>query len=296
MQLGGEVADWHPGFVRIELAGPTPLQRRELSADYHEDADTLVLDARCLRWASPLELAAIVTMAQDAGAQGRKVMLLMPDDPNVGRYLVRMNVVDLVETVADIDGEIPSLIRTDRSAMLLEVTGVTEGTANDVASKLGHMAMRQLDTKISASAFSTLGELLDNATTHGTSDVGAFTAAQLYTGASSGRPGFEFAVCDAGVGVLEHLRASVHYQDLEDDCAALECALRDGVSGTPTLGRGHGLTDLGDQATRNSGGRLMLRSGNAFASVVLRTRRPIVSGTVATPINGTWAWLRVRVT
>jgi hypothetical protein len=282
--------------VRILLAGRYPLQRAELVADFHEDEASLALDARCLRWASPLELAALVTLATNAAAQDRKVVLLLPDDPDVAAYLVRMNVVDLLDPIAEIDGTAVSQTRRDRSAKLMEVTGVTRGNAKDVAAMLGRMAFDQLGAKIGTAAFDSLGELLDNATTHGISDIGAFTAAQLYTGASSGSRGFEFAVCDAGVGIFEHLRASVRYQDLDDDCAAIERALQNRVSGTPTAGHGYGLGDLGDHATRDGGGRLMLRSGAAIASLVLRTRRPTLIRTVATPIDGTWAWLRVRVT
>lgn len=281
--------------VRILLAGRYPLQRAELVADYHENVDSLALDARCLRWASPLELAAIVTMATDAAARDLKVVLLPPDDPDVAAYLARMNVVDLLDPIAEIDGTFNRQNRRDLSGKLMEVTGVTRQNANDVAARLGQMAVDRLGTKIGTAAFKTLGELLANATTHGDSDIGAFTAAQLYTGASSGRPGFEFAVCDAGEGVYENLRATVRYQDLDNDCAALENALQNGVSGAAAPGHGYGLGDLGNDATRDGSGRLMLRSGGAIASLVLRTRRPIAARTVATPIDGTWAWLRVRV-
>ncbi|MFG1926856.1 hypothetical protein [Cryptosporangium sp. NPDC048952] len=281
--------------MRILLADRRPLQRAELVIDFHEDEHALALDARALRWASPLELAAIVTLANDAHTRGRKVALVLPEDRDVAAYLARMNVVDLLEPIAEIDGTIPTQTRRDHSSKLLEVTGVTRTDASAVAAKLGRMTTSRLGSKIGVLAFKALGELLDNATNHGRSDIGAFTAAQLYTGASSGLPGFEFAVCDAGMSIFESLRASVHHQDLEDDRAALEHALQNGVSSTPSPGRGHGLGDLGDQVTREGGGRMLLRSGSAVASVVLRARRLVTARPVATPTNGTWAWLRVRV-
>jgi hypothetical protein len=285
----------HAYTVRILLARRNPLQRAELVTDYHEDEHSAVIDTRALRWASPLELAAIVTTANSAKVQGRKVTLMMPDDPDVAAYLVRMNVVEHLEPLAEIDGHVAKQNRRDRSGKLLEVTSVTENNAKDVAATLGRMAVEQLGRKVGVSAFHSLGELLDNATSHGNSSLGTFTAAQLYTGTSSGHPGFEFAVCDTGMGIFENLRASVHHQDLRDDRDALERALQDRASGTSLPGHGYGLGDLGDHATREGGGRLMIRSGSAIASVVLRRRRSVLSRTVATPIGGTWAWLRVRV-
>jgi hypothetical protein len=279
--------------VRIELAGRNPLRRRELKADYHEDKGNLVLDARGLQWVSPLELAATVVMGIDGAARGREVRLLLPHDPKIASYLVRMNVVELLAPVAEVDGTIPDQDRQDHSDTLMEVTEVTPSNVEKLSGKLGTMVTDSLGRRAGKAAFRSLAELLGNATTHGQSASGAFTAAQLYTGALSRTPGFEFAVCDAGCGILDRLCDSGGQHHL-DGPAALERVL-DGVAGSPR-GRGHGLSSLWRHAMRNgNGGELMLRSSGAIAAVKLREQPTRICSTVATTTGGTWVWLRVRV-
>lgn len=59
------------------------------------------------------------------------------------------------------------------------------------------------------------------------------------------RPGaFEYVVCDAGVGVLQSLRANQIYADVADSCMALELALSEGVSSKAERGRGMGFRPL----------------------------------------------------
>ncbi|MER7007489.1 hypothetical protein ABT297_31215 [Dactylosporangium sp. NPDC000555] len=284
--------------VQIELAGRIPLQHAELVTRYIEDQDTLLLDTRSLRWASPLELAALVTIGTDAAHQGRDVRLQLPYDEKVTSYLGRMNVIDLLEEAGcKFDGSPLATGRRDRRDTLFEVTKVTTADSQQVAERLGEMAFGRLGRKAGAAAFKAMSELLDNATTHGVSDVGAFTAAQLLTGVTSNWPGFAFTVCDAGVGIFEHLRASAPHQDLVDSRAALERALQHKVSGVPGGNRrGYGLGDLGKYARSDGGGRLIIRSNGAVASVVLRSECKINYSTFTAPMNGTWASLRVRRT
>jgi hypothetical protein len=279
--------------VRIELAGRHPLrQHRELRADFHGDTGNLVLDALGLQWVSPLELAAIVAMGTDAAVCGRDVRLLLPRDPKVASYLGRMNVIDLLKPFADIDGATPSQVRHDHSDKLMEVVKVTPANIDDVAASLGRLVKARLGPKAGRASFDSLAELLSNATTHGLSEAGAFTAAQLYSGALSRTPGFEFAVCDTGDGIQQVLgRAMNQYLDAP---TALERAL-DGGDREPS-GRGHGLPNLWRQAIRGGkGGELLLRSGEAVATAKLRSEPTSICRRVAEPVKGTWAWLRVRV-
>ncbi|MET7971252.1 hypothetical protein [Micromonospora sp. NPDC005305] len=279
--------------MRIELAGRNPLRhRRELKADFHGDTGNLVLDARGLQWVSPLELAAIVTMGTVAAARGREVHLLVPHDPKIASYLVRMNVVELLKPFAEIEGSVPSQVRRDHSDKLLEVAKVTPNNVDDVSDRLGRLVTARLGPGAGRAAFRSLGELLSNATTHGYSETGAFTAAQLYSGTLSRTPGFEFAVCDSGDGIRKVLSRTTS-QDLEGP-VALERAL-DGGNRSPE-GRGHGLPNLWRQAIRaGKGGELMLHSGDAVATAKLRPEPTSICSRVAEPVDGTWAWLRVRV-
>ncbi|GAA5202013.1 hypothetical protein GCM10023322_83050 [Rugosimonospora acidiphila] len=279
--------------MRIELAGRNPLrQRRELRADFHGDTENLVLDARGLQWVSPLELAAIVTMGTAAADGGREVRLLVPRDPKIASYLVRMNVVELLKPFAEIEGSIPSQVRRDHSDKLLEVAKVTPANIDDMNETLGRLVTARLGPEAGRAAFRSLAELLSNATTHGLSKTGAFTAAQLYSGTLSRTPGFEFAVCDSGDGIRKVLSNTTN-QDLEGP-VALERAL-DGGNRSPE-GRGHGLPNLWRQAIRGGkGGELMLRSGSAVATATLRAEPTSICSRVAESVDGTWAWLRVRL-
>ena len=75
-----------------------------------------------------------------------------------------------------------------------------------------------------------------------------------------------FAVGDAGVGMLATLREL----GAVDDSSALDLASATGVSATRQRGRGNGLRDLADQATR-SRGEVTVQSGSATRSERGRT-------------------------
>ena len=205
-----------------------------------------------------------------------------------------MDVIRRLPAGITIDGSLPEEQRTDCSRTLLEVSPLLPTTVEELVNQVGRLTSEQLTTGVAGLAFRGAGELIDNASSHGHSQIGAFLCAQTYTGATSGRPGFEFAVCDTGIGVLAHLRRNPAYLGLQDSPSALACALQPGVSGTMDQ-RGNGLADL-LQFRHNGGvGRLVLRSGYGIASVAQRGRyRRDAYAAAATGTTGTWAWLRVR--
>lgn len=277
--------------MRVELAGRCPLQRRELPVRTVE-GDRLVLDARKLTFACPLELAGIVTLAHAAPHQD--VLLITPCDQNVASYLERMDVLRHLPQRVRVEGGLSIGRRKDLSDRLLEVVPLArQDAADDVAMRVGQMIKNHYDPALQTLVFQAVGELIDNAVSHGASPLGAFAAAQTYTGRTSGRQGLEFAVCDTGVGVLAHLRRNPRHRDLRAANAALARALDAGVTGTEEE-RGHGLADLW-RVTRHGGvARLLLRSANGVANVVAnRVERRGFSLATDTGVTGTWAWLRV---
>src|SRR5439155_16664799 len=124
-------------------------------------------------------------------------------------------------------------------------------TVDGLVNRLGRMITEHFAGVVAGPVFRGVGELIDNAVSHGDSQIGAFVAAQSYTGAISGRPGFEFAVCDTGMGVLDHLRGNPKYALVPDAPTALAYAIRPGVTGTSEP-RGYGVADL-LQITRRGG-------------------------------------------
>jgi hypothetical protein len=277
--------------MRIELAGRWPLLRRELKVR-QLDEGWVVLDARRLRFACPLDLAGMVALAWIAADV--RVALVSPCDAGVASYLQRMDVLRQLPAGCEVDGQLPDGPRTDRSHALLEVCQVSADTVESVVARSGRMIAAHYDSGVRGPLFRGVGELIDNAASHGVSPTGAFMAAQAYTGKASGRPGLEFAVCDTGIGVLAHLRRNPSYRHLPGDRSALVEALKPGVTGT-TDPRGYGLHDL-LQITRGSGiARLVLRSGTGIANVVAHRAGQVITPAASTPaVPGTWAWLRVR--
>src|SRR6266511_679239 len=100
--------------VRVELAGRQPLSRRDVRV-CAADEEWLVLDARRLLFASPLDLAAIVAMAHSAAAERMKVAFVIPADVNVAAYLQRMGLVRRFPAGTEIVGSLPGEQRTDRA-------------------------------------------------------------------------------------------------------------------------------------------------------------------------------------
>jgi hypothetical protein len=254
----------------------------------------LVLDARRLVFASPLDLAGVVALAHGATAARASVAFVMPQDSGVASYLQRMDVIRRLPTGTQIQGSPPPEQRTDCSRVLLEVSQLSPSTAQDLVTRLGQLAGAQFEGRIAGLVFRGSGELIDNAVSHGQSQCGAFVSAQAYTGRTSRRPGFEFAVCDTGIGVLAHLRGNPKYRDVPDAQSALALAIQPGVTGTGEL-RGYGLADLLEITHSGGVGRLVLRSGDGIASIALRRLgRREAFATASPSITGTWVWLRVR--
>jgi hypothetical protein len=277
--------------MRVELAGRLPMLRRDVRVSA-ADEGRMVLDARRLLFASPLDLAAITALAH-ADADGmRGVTLLLPKDPDVTSYLQRMDVLRRLPLGTEICGSAKPEQRTDRSEVLLEVSPLSPATAGELVTRLGTLTAARLG-RHARRVFQSAGELIDNAVSHGQSPLGAFMSAQAYTGATSRRPGFEFAVCDTGMGIFDHLRGNPSHAGIPDVLSALAYAIQPGVTGTDEQ-RGNGLADL-LKITQGGVGRLVLRSGNGIASIALRhgQRRDAFADSSLT-ISGTWAWLRAR--
>ena len=278
--------------MRVELAGRLPMLRGDAQISTADEGQ-VVLDARRLMFASPLDLAAITVLAHSSADGELPVTFLLPKDPAVTSYLQRMDVLRLLPPGTEICGPSQPEQRTDKSTVLLEVSPLSPDTADEIVSRVGTLTAERLGRPAAGRVFKCVGELIDNALSHGQSALGAFVAAQAYTGATSRRPGFEFAVCDTGIGVLSHLRSNPTYAAIPDVVSALACAIKPGVTGTGD-DRGNGLADLLTIA-QGGVGRLVLRSDDGIASIALRRghRRDAFAGSSLT-IRGTWAWLRAR--
>ena len=254
--------------VELILAGDKPLTRAASLSG--QDPDHLVLDASGLSFACPLDLAGMVAWAHWAANGSVQVTLKMPREPAVGSYLQRMDVLRHLPSRSRIVGRIPPDSRNDQSGSLLEVTALNPGNVDDLAERLGPLVMGFYgdDKEAGSAVLRACGELMGNATEHGSSPRGAFMAAQLHTGTTTDGPRLEFAVCDTGIGVLRHLRQNPRYAHYTHDKHAIARATKAGVSGVRDDDRGNGLSDLIEDARQVGAVTLHIRSGKGEVRVL----------------------------
>ena len=279
--------------MELVLVGDKPLATAaHLSFDWGTNA--LVIDATRLLFACPLDLAGLVATAHWASSVSMAVTLRLPTDSNTASYLQRMDVLQLMPSRTRVIGRVPPDARTDLRSRLLEVTPLSPANVDSVAEKLGRLITAFYADYSEAAGhviYRACGELLANATEHGVSATGAFVAAQTYTGGTTEGPRMEFAICDTGIGVLNHLRQNAAYNYLTRDEVALSKAIKAGVSGIGA-DRGNGLSDLIDDTRHHGQLQFEMRSGRGEIKVV---GSPASSSKTSndrpdqTP--GTWAWL-----
>lgn len=275
----------------LELAGRHPLLRTNPTARI--DRNRLVLDARRLLFASPLDLAAAAASASAYAADDTPTTLVLPRSPDVTSYIQRMDLIAVLPDGTQVEGNLPDETRSDRSLNLLEVARLGPETVGPISERLGRLAIYHLGPRNGRRVFKGIGELIDNAVDHGASPCGAFIAAQAYSGKTTGYRRLEIAVCDTGMGVLDHLHQNPKHSALVTSAQALEHALQPGVSGTQER-RGNGLPDLLNGTSDTAATRLVLRSGNGLLRAGrLKGAAVTYSVPAQIPVRGTWSWLRV---
>ncbi|MFD4676495.1 hypothetical protein ACFWNN_42710 [Lentzea sp. NPDC058450] len=253
--------------------------------------EVLVIDARQIGFVCPLDLAGMLAIAHWASAVAIPVTFFLPREPNTASYFQRMDVLRRMPRHTQILGRVAPEKRVDLPHRLLEVSPLTRATVDDLAEKVGYLITEFYPPDVGPALTKACNELLDNAVEHGESTEGAFIAAQTYTGETTEQPRLELAVCDNGIGVLEHLRQNSEYQHLNADVHALEEALKDGVTGTSDK-RGHGLGDLITGGEKHGTIRFHIRSGRGEITVTAGDRpRTVSRRSRPDQTRGTWAWL-----
>ncbi|MDX3847873.1 hypothetical protein [Streptomyces europaeiscabiei] len=276
----------------LELPGRHPLLRGTLRLQ-ETARPGLIVDARRLEFASPLDLAAVAALAHTHAAGGAEIALLLPERRGVASYLQRMDLLKHLPEGARVAGPLPEEERNDHSASLLEVTRLTGAAVRDVNQRIGLVATSHLGKRFGRQAFTGLGELIDNAVSHGASELGAFITAQAYSGRTTGRRRLEVSICDTGIGVLDHLRRNQQHSDVTDSIHALERALSPRISGTDE-DRGYGLPDVLDGVRKTAITSLILRSGDGAVTASHYRQHAFTSyRRIPERVAGTWAWLRV---
>lgn len=252
--------------VDLVLIGDRPLA--EVAHLSGPGANSLIIDATNLGFACPLDLAGIVATAQWAFSASLPVTLRLPSDRGATAYLQRMDVLRRMPPRTRIEGRVPGEVRTDHRERLMEVTALNEHNVDDLAERLGPLITGFYNHLPGAGAavFRACSELMSNAAEHGRSERGSFMALQLHSGRTTGSPRLEFAVCDTGIGVLQHLRQNPRHYFNRDELAIAK-AIRAGVSGIASDGRGNGLSDAITDTSRYGQVNFQIRSGRGEVRV-----------------------------
>jgi hypothetical protein len=282
--------------MELVLVGRMPLTEAAFVSGV--GSNDLIIDATKLTFACPLDLTGIVATAHWAASASMRVTLRLPSDQDAASYLQRMDVLRQMPARTQIPGRIPPDARADRRDSLLEVTALNEKNVNDLSERLGPLVTELYKdcSRAGAAVFRACSELMSNATEHGSSEQGAFMAAQLYSGRTTGAPRLEFAVCDTGIGIMNHLRRNPAHEHLSRDELAIARAMEAGVSGVGPEPRGNGLSDAVKDTRHYGRVELQVRSGRGQVRVTGTTTSHTSSpSTRPDQTSGTWAWLTHRL-
>lgn len=213
------------------------------------------LDLGGLEWLTPFDTVSLATFATRHAVRERFLDVIGPLDERVAAYVDNTLLGAVLglprgKGSTDEDPLVPltHLQRPDEWDDMLEQLWPT------VRRRVGNF-------EVSQALFDVLGELIDNAVTHGRSGVGSFVCVQHYTGRTSKLPpGIWAGVADAGVGIPRHLRGNREYAGIEDDQELIRLARRPWVTGT----RDRRVGPRGSVRSRcRDGGR---RTANPFGS------------------------------
>ena len=129
-----------------------------------------------------------------------------------------------------------------------------------------------------------INEITDNVLNHSKSPVGGFVQVTNF----NQRHQLEFSVCDPGVGIPASIRSN--HSDLDSDQAALDRAIRQGVTRDKAVGQGNGLYGTW-RICQLSEGRFEIHSG--YSSLVSTTREGLHVRSERIPFNGSLVTARI---
>ncbi len=251
--------------------------------------EKVLVDARHTRWASPLGLTALLTLAQ---TRSERPAFAVPESDETRSYWARASFFHHAESLYEMHGSFPRRTPTGESSVLLEVTPITKtDDIHDIVGRVQERAQQIIKTELGLDPKAifgfamTLSAVCQNIIEH--AGQGGWVAVQSYTWRKRlGRRVVVIAVCDAGMGFRKSLESTQSRLPSSrwDDAEALEEALMRGVSRFPDRGRGQGLKGVRNYVGRWNG-KLSIRSGTARLSIVPSwdDDKPLVEGLAPFP-------------
>lgn len=251
------------------------------------ESDDLVLDLSDLEMVDPLFVARLRGLIDLHADDGRQITVVPPRKDLTRKYLEFMQLA--CELPSNCECELGSLEVPGSSRILIPIRRLSSpGDVEDLERALGDLYLAHFSGPLAklAEAFTrTVGEISDNATTHGKSPVGV-----SYVAAHRFPKGCILAVGDVGIGIPAHMRKA--FPELEDDGDAIRVATHEGKSGTgdPQRGIGYQYVIDGLKNEHIATGELRVWSGRGRFRVLtmsgLQMRRR--AWTVDEATVGTW--------
>ena len=250
------------------------------------------IDLSGLEWITPFEVAMTAAVWSRLDLAGEPPDVTLPSDPVVRAYLVDIGLNKVIPGNWGAGGGSAS------EPPWLKLTRLTNGNEWDEILRVLWPEASGLfdDTRLTRETMDLLGELIDNAVTHGQSDTGTFVCAQRYTGVTSYLPhGIWIGVADTGKGIPNHLRQNPKYADIEDDRKLIGLSRKPWVTGTSER-RGWGLVEVFESATNVGPSRIVMRSGRGQGEFQLRQGKSVVARyrAVTPAVPGTWIHVRLE--
>jgi hypothetical protein len=264
----------------LRLAGPTPLLDRRRVPHW----SPAQIDLGAAGWPCPYDLVALATMLARLRSAGRPPAIVTPRDPAVAAYLAGSGIEEL-------DGCGGEPLTPPPEPALVPLQRLDSAEDWDFLLPDLWIAGSELfgEPDLVRSVLEILSELIDNAATHGASEIGTYVCAQRYQPEGPLAPGLWLAVADGGRGIPGHLRLNPKYRGERKDEQLIRLARRPWVTGTRDR-RGWGLVQVFEDAAALGFCEAVIRSGAGEGRFLLRrglppfaryrSLRPRVPGTI----------------
>lgn len=244
-------------------------------------SNTTTIDLTRTTFVKPGGVTTLAAMIDAFCRSGRTLHVRAPADSGAYNYLARIHFSHFLEELG-CTHTFPTVRENDLGHDLVPLTRVASGQD---ANTLGAAALNfagAYDEGAAQALCRAIGEAGENVSFHSGSPAG-FVAAQRFP--ANGH--FEFAVADAGYGLLHTLQA----HGATNHASAIELALTEGVSATGAANRGYGLSSIESSVARALNGSLSLLTGDTLTQATASGRR---TSAIDFPYQGTVVYARFR--
>lgn len=225
-----------------------------------------IVNMRSLRWIEPAGLVAVAMFMDSQWRIGRTPKLIAPSDRQLGNYLSRMRVGELVR---DFGGahDLPAVRSWDQDGYLLELQRFDGADAPPELARLVEERLR--DETAAGAMHKGICEIGANVSDHSGQDHGYIAAVTTHNWSR-----VSFAVGDAGLGLMEPLAE----KGFESDAHVMAALMHGGLSRLSDAGRGRGVQRTKEVVTEGQG-TLYMASGKDHVLVDAHGLRPHRNGT-----------------